>query len=148
MYSGSKSGFYIDTNIYLNLWQKEESPAGKPLWQIAECFLSRIEKENKRIYFSGFVLKELKFILSEEEFQAKSSLFENSQRFSKIIAANEDYVKARKLESESQFKISFFDCMHIVLSRKANVILVTRDRKLIEFANKHCEVLRPEDCLQ
>jgi len=69
--------YYIDTCVYLNLWQKEESKSGIKYWQIAKNLLEFIEEKNYTIYFSGFILKELNYILSKKEFENKKELFEN-----------------------------------------------------------------------
>ena len=62
-----------------------------------------------------------------------------------IHATDDDYSFARELESESGFTISFYDCMHIALCLKQGCILVTRDKKLIEFANKYIVTKMPEE---
>ncbi len=133
---------YIDTCIYLNLWQKEESGA-KKFWLIAEEFFKRCDAEKSTIIYSGFVRKELQRIAPEAF--ARNKLIFTGDRFNKITASSEDYSAARALESASNFSISFFDCMHIVLTIKVGAILVTRDRALIEFAVQRCRVARPEE---
>jgi len=138
--------YYVDTCIYLNLWQKEESNSGLPFWKYAKDFFEKCEKEGKNFFYSGFVLKELNFVLGEKEFAGKRHLF-SQPFFKKVIAYEEDYDKARRIESESFFEVSFFDCMHVVLANKSSSILVTRDRKLIELAEKYCTVARPEELL-
>jgi predicted nucleic acid-binding protein len=140
--------FYVDSCVYLNLWQKEVSKAGRPLWKFALDFFDYAEKENKVIYVSGFVLKELGFVLDEAEFEAKRQIFNDETRFRRIIATPEDYDNARRLESETGFEISFFDCMHIVLAKKTGVTLITRDGDLIKAASPHCVVSRPEDIVR
>lgn len=136
--------FYVDSCIYLNLWQKETARSGRELWRIAENFFNKCDAYNQAIIYSGFVLKELKWI-SPVAFAEKEAVFADS-RFKKVLALVEDYEAARKLEVLSNFSISFFDCMHVVLSKKMNAILVTRDNALIGFAD--CKVMKPEDCFK
>lgn len=138
--------YYVDSCIYLNLWQKEVSPAGQPLWKFALDFFEHVEKKREPILFSGFVLKELAFVFGEE-FAKKKCLFQNKARFQRIVAFQEDYGAARKLESAAQFTLSFFDCMHIVLAKKTSATLVTRDRTLIDIARAYCRVARPEEAV-
>ncbi len=139
--------FYVDSCIYLNLWQNEVSKKGQLLWKFALDFFEHIEQENNIILVSGFVVKELSFVL-KEEFEKKKQLFDDTSQFKKVSASSGDYANARKLESASKFEISFFDCMHIVLSKKNNATLITRDRKLINFACNHCSVARPEEIIK
>lgn len=137
--------FYVDSCIYLNLWQKEESNE-KQFWRYALQFFDAVERAKEIIFFSGFVLKELSFILHPEEFLLKKQIFTDDARFKRIIATNGDYNTARKFESEAHFEISFFDCMHLVLAKRANAVLITRDKKLTDFAlSKDCLVAKPED---
>lgn len=136
--------FYVDSCIYLNLWKKEEGLHGQKFWKYAESFFEKAESKN--IYFSGFVLKELARTLTPAEFAIKREIFYKNL-FIRIMPTQTDYEIAGILESVANFEISFFDCMHIVLAKKVNAILITRDRKLIEFAKKYCKVARPEEFL-
>lgn len=140
--------YYIDTCIYLNLWQKEIDDVTKaPLWKFAKEFLEKIE-EDSIIYYSGFILKELKFILSEEEFNKKRELFESSQNFKRAFLSREEFNLAREMEKESGYEISFYDFIHILLAKKTNSILITRDKKLLEFSKKYSVLAKkPEEVL-
>jgi predicted nucleic acid-binding protein len=140
--------FYVDSCVYINLWQKEVSKTGKPLWKLALDFFEYAEKEKEVIYVSGFVMKELGFVLEASEFEKKKDIFNNKTRFRKLIALPEDYDNARKLESETGFEISFFDCMHVILAKKIGATLITRDGNLIKVASLHCAVARPEDVVR
>ena len=139
--------FYIDTNIYLNLWKKEGDEAkGIPYWKLAKDFLDKAERENHIIVFSGLILKELKYKLTDEQFKEKSVLLEST--YQKVDVIEEDYQNARKLESKSNFDISFYDCLHLSVCKRLNLVLVTRDALLLTFAiNKITKCGKPEDFL-
>jgi len=64
-----------------------------------------------------------------------------------IEVVEEDKAFARKLESKSDFTISFYDCLHIAICKRLNFILVTRDNLLINFAKDYIEVQKPENLL-
>ncbi|MEK6889176.1 MAG: PIN domain-containing protein [Nanoarchaeota archaeon] len=139
--------YYIDTCIYLNLWQKEINPkTGLKLWKIARDFLQKIEDKENIILFSGFVLKETSYIL-RKSFDEKRNIFLDKSKFKKVFANPEDYEYARKLEKEFNYEISFFDCIHIVLTKKEKAILITRDEKLINYGKRYCKVNKPEELL-
>ncbi|MDP1695305.1 MAG: PIN domain-containing protein [archaeon] len=139
--------YYIDTSVYLNLWQKETDYKTKfKFWKAAEEFLQKAEDENSLILYSGFVMKELMYILGDL-FYEKREIFFDETRFKKIFADVKDYNFARELEKEFNFDISFFDCIHITLAMKEKAILISRDKKLIEYAKKYCEAGKPEDFL-
>jgi len=145
----TQKSFYLDSCIWLNLF-KEEGDANKgiPYWKIAKDFIEIIMfSKDKEIVYSGFVLKELKHKLDATIFDEKTLFLKNEERFRFIKATEEDYSLGRKLESGSQFDISFFDCIHVAICKRINSTLVTRDSKLIDFAKDFIEVKKPEDIL-
>ena len=140
--------YYIDSCIWLNLFQKEGDPTkGVPFWAIADDFVKKIicAKES-RVAHSSFVLKEVKYTLNDEAlFYDYLFIVKKKLNSSYAYAISDDYDFARKLESESRFSISFFDCMHIALCKRLGFILVTRDKKLITFARRYIIVGLPEE---
>ena len=142
-----KKSYYIDTCIYLNLWQREVDDITKALlWKFAKEFLEKAEEESI-VYYSGFILKELKFILTDEEFDKKKVLFESSPNFRRVFLSEEEFNLARKIEKESNYEVSFYDIIHILLAKKTNSVLVTRDKKLLEFSEKYSVVARKPEQL-
>lgn len=141
--------YYVDTCIYLNLWQKEISQKTKaPLWKFAKEFFEKAQNNNSIIYYSGFLLKELKYILAEKEFQQKRELFESSPNFKRIKMSEREYQQARKIESETKSEISFYDVIHMLLARKTKSTLITRDKKLKDTAERYLvKVQLPEKTL-
>jgi len=139
--------FYVDTCIYLNLWLKEKSKQDLPLWRYAKEFFESVENSGLKIYYSGIILKELSYILTKEEFNKKRVVF-NSPIFEKLILSKEELNLARYIESELKYEISFYDIIHLLLAKKSNSILITRDRKLLYIAkNYSVTAKRPENIL-
>lgn len=67
-----KRSFYVDACIYINLWQKEGYKRfGTPYWKIAKDFFEKYDDEKNIIYYSGFLLKEMKFVLDKDLFYEK-----------------------------------------------------------------------------
>lgn len=139
--------FYIDTNIYLNLWKKEgDITKGIPYWKLAKDFMDKVGKEGHDIIFTGLILKELKYKLTDEQFLEKEDLLKST--YQKVDVTEEDYKYARKLESKSKFEISFFDCLHISVCKRLNSILITRDNLLLHLARSEgLKCGKPEDFL-
>ena len=143
------TSYYIDTCIYLNLWQKEESFSGIKYWEIAQRLFELIEENNENIYYSGFILKEMSFILNKKEFEDKIKLFEATSNFKKIFIEKSEMDDARKIEDEIGFEVSFYDIIHMILARKSKSILVTRDKRLMNIARKYkISVKLPEDIIK
>ncbi len=131
------NSFYIDSCIYLNLWQKEKGNIfGKPFWFIAKEFFEYADNTNSKIYYSGFILKELYYKLTKNEFLKKINLIESLPNFSKVTLNKNEYENARKIEKRVNFAVSFFDIIHLILARKTNSLLITRDKKLIKIAKR------------
>ncbi len=145
----AQKSFYVDSCIWLNLFKKEGNPdKGVPYWKIAKDFIDQVMfSEDEGMIYTGFVLKEIRQRLDAKIYEEKLDFFRGEKKIKFIKATPKDYDLARKLEDESKFEISFFDCIHIAISKRLNLILVTRDNKLIEFAKKHIEVKKPEELL-
>lgn len=144
----AQKSFYVDSCIWLNLFKKEGDPAkGLPYWKIAEEFIAKVLfSEDKEIVYSGHILKEIQFKLCNEElFKDRLDFIGGEEKFRRIDVTKEDYAFARKLESESDFGISFYDCIHIAVCSRLNLVLVTRDNDLMEFAKKHIIADKPEN---
>jgi hypothetical protein len=146
----AQKSYYLDTNIWLNLWKKEgDSTKGIPYWQIAKSFIEKVmfSKEDIIIY-SGPILKEIKFILNNEVlFKEKLQFLKEEEKFYFIQVIDSDYEFSRKLEDEFNFNISFFDCLHIAICKRMNYILVTRDNELINHAKKYIIADKPENLI-
>ena len=142
--------FYLDTCIWLNLLKKEgDSTKGIPYWRIAKDFIEKvIFSDDKEIIYSGLILKEMKFKLRNDEiFKEKELFFKEEIKFRFVKTVEEDYSFARKLESELMYELSFYDCLHIAICRRLNLVLVTRDADLIKFARRYVQVSKPENLL-
>ncbi len=135
--------FYVDTCIYLNLWQEEgDEKFGIPYWKSAKDFFEKYDNDDSTIYYSGFLLKELKFILGDQEFNQKHQLFRQSPNFEKIFISDNEYGQARSIEYELNYGISFFDIIHMLLAKKSDSILITRDKKLLNTAGKYSVIAK------
>lgn len=86
--------------------------------------------------------------MTAEEFNNKRELFETSPNFKRAFLFSEEYNDARKIESETNYEISFYDIIHMLLAKKTKSIFITRDYKLIEIAERYfVEVKKPEEIL-
>ena len=144
-----QKSFYVDSCIWLNLFKKEGDPTkGIPYWKIAEDFVEKIIfSKDKEIVYSGFILKELKNILNNERLFKEKLLFFKEENFNFVKATEDDYYFARKLESKLRYELSFYDCLHIAICKRLNLILITRDNYLIKSARKYISVNKPEELI-
>ena len=138
--------YYLDTCIWLNLFKKESDPTHKiSYWKLAKDFIEQVEEKNGKIIVSTIVLKELYFTMNDT-FSRIQKFFKESECI-KIVKTNpEDYELARKWEREHKI-LSFYDYIHVAISKRFTVSLITRDEDLIEFAKSEIKVFKPEELI-
>ena len=140
--------YYVDSCIYLNLWQREVNDSGNFLWKHAKEFFEKADFEESIIYYSGFLLKELMFILTTEEYLLKREFFEDTPIFKKVTLTREEYYNAQNIKKKINLDISLFDIIHLLLAKKTNSALITRDNLLMDLAKSYNVVaLKPEEVL-
>ena len=140
--------FYVDTCIWLNLFKKEgDASKGVPYWKIAEKFIVNVTiSESSEIIYSPVILREIESKLGNNSlFEEKLKSMSKENKFRFVDIDEEDKIFARKLESESSYEISFYDCMHIAICKRLGLILVTRDKKLLDFAASYIDAEKPEN---
>ncbi len=130
--------YYVDTCIWLNLFNKEERH-----WRIARDFIDKADSSRDTIIISTIVLKELYFKL-KSDFQSVKTYLNSLDCVRIIKTLPQDYEFARNLEKNDKQKLSFYDYLHIAIAKRLNAILITRDRALIEKAMKYVKVSLPE----
>ena len=131
--------YYVDTCVWLNLFNKEENrTTWYRYWEAAQEFFDRImASEDAIILMSPVVLQEIKRKIGNSAYEtAKQELLGNDKIVS-IPLTSQDKAVARKLESHYHFNISFGDLLHLSLSRRYGATLVTRDRQLIDISNEN-----------
>ena len=135
--------YYVDSCIWLNLFKKEgDSTKGIPYWKLAKDFIEKVEEQNEKIIVSTIVLKELYFT-TKDEFSKIQRFFKELEYIDIIKTSPEDYTLARKWEQE----LSFYDYLHVAITKRLNIILITRDEDLIKFAKTQVKVFKPEDLI-
>ena len=138
--------YYVDTCIWLNIFNSDEANTIQ-----SKCSKELIEKilfsKKHKILYSGFVLRELEFKL-RENYEKKRKWFKSEPNLIFIKATKETYNYARKLEKENNYKISFFDYIHLTLTKETNSILITRDKELLNTSKDLIIAQTPENALE
>ena len=79
-----------------------------------------IEKENTKIFVSTIILKELYYKC--KNFHLLKKFFQSCNSIEIIKTTKEDYKLARQYEKENDYKISFYDYLHIAICKRLNLI--------------------------
>ncbi|HIH24852.1 TPA: PIN domain-containing protein [Candidatus Woesearchaeota archaeon] len=127
--------FYIDTCVFLNVWKKEIGPIPRwSLWRRSNEFLT-FALQHHTVITSQAVIRELQFQLPPTTFkEKKADIFASGIT---VLQVPEQLASiARKIESEEQFSISYYDILHVLIAQEQSAILVTRDRKLLSLAKR------------
>lgn len=140
--------FYVDTCVYLNLWKKEIDEKGNPLWLSARNFFELATINNSRIFYSGFILKELLFLISTKDYLEKRGFLEENKMFERVSLTEEEYQEAVNFKNKTKTNCSLFDIIHIILANKTNSILITQDKELLDLA-EYFQVMakKPEEVI-
>lgn len=136
------SSYYVDSCVYLNLWYDNDYDKH----QIAKSFFQNTKSRGNVIYYSGFVLKEIRNYINTR-FQTKRLMFDNA-KFIMLQINNEEYETAKDLEAKFKYEISFYDIIHTLLAKRKGAILITNDNKLIHHARRmNVDAYKPEQVL-
>ena len=127
--------YYVDTCIYVNLFKKEIVENGFSYCEIAKKFFDKADRQGDLIYYSGYLLKELSFVLGDSLFVENIPFYLYSGNFVKVKFTRDEYEIVKEIYS-TNIGVSFFDVVHMLLARKNKSTLITRDRELMELCEK------------
>ena len=132
MHIKDESGFnlmkyYIDTCIWLNILLEE-----KRFCKESKEFLHNLIFLGYNICYSGLVLRELKTKLKRFDYSVfREELDKFAERFE---LCESDKKHARVLEE--RYHSGYYDMVHLSLCKRLGLILVTRDKRLVDICEK------------
>lgn len=135
-------GYYIDTSIWIDLYEDRKGYAGEPLGDYALQLLVLIRAKNIPLFISDMLIKELEGYYSLAEINGMMKPFEKIIR--KVFSTQEQLAEARKIAGD--LEVPFGDALHAIFARDNHLILVTRDndfRKLEDIS----AYSKPEDII-
>ena len=131
--------YYVDTCVYRDHLEKRVGHDGRPLGKYAEEFFLRVIKRKDVVVFSDHVVSELSLCGCEQAFL----LFEALGILEKV-----DILDSYWDENLSEQKqISFADCLHAIIARENNCVLITQNTKDFIVFSDFLDVLKPEQTL-
>ena len=132
--------FYIDTSIWMDLYEDRKGFDGEPLGDYAFKLFDWIRISGHRIVVSDVVLKELEKRCSIPEIRGLFKIFESI--IEKVFASKVERREAGRIAEERD--LPHLDVLHAILARDNGFVLITRDnhfKRLVDIA----EFYKPED---
>ena len=132
--------YYVDTSIWIDLLEDRKGYNNEPLGDFALKLFSLIKAKKSTLIISDLLIRELEGYYSLEEINGMMLPFQKI--IEKVVARKEQRVEARKIAEERNLPPG--DCLHAILSRDNNFILITRDKDfnhLKDISNYH----KPEE---
>ncbi len=132
--------YYIDTAIWIDLYEDRFGYNKEPLGDYAWKLFSLIKAKNDIIVVSDFLIRELEMNYSLEEINGMIKPFENI--LEKVFLNKEQKDEAKKIAEERNIPPG--DVIHAIIARDNDFILITRDKHFmqLEDISKH---YKPED---
>lgn len=124
--------YYIDTCIWIDLYEDRKGYNGEPLGEYALQFLFLLLKKKKGLVISKPLISELEQKYTMEEINGMMKPF--SSILHVVNATKEQEREAKRIAQERN--IPSADALHAILARDFTLILVTRDndfRKLTDI---------------
>jgi len=131
--------YYIDTAIWIDLYEDRFGYNKEPLGDYAWKLFSLIKAKNDIIVVSDFLIRELEMNYSLEEINGMIKPFEN---ILEKVLNKEQKDEAKKIAEERNIPPG--DVIHAIIARDNDFILITRDKHFmqLEDISKH---YKPED---
>lgn len=137
-----KQKYYIDTCIWIDLYEDRKGYDGELLGEFATIFLFSLLKQQQVLIISKLLIKELKRYYTEEQIEGMFRPFAGI--IEKIAITKQQADEAKHLAEER--KIPEGDALHAILARDYHLILVTRDNDFKKIENI-AKCYKPEELI-
>jgi len=134
--------YYIDTSIWIDLYENRKGYNDEPLGDFALKLFSLIKAKKNKLIITDILIRELEMSYSLEEINGMVKPFEKI--IEKVIATTEQRDESKKIAEERSLPPG--DVLHAIIARDHNLILITRDkhfRRLEDISKNY----KPEDII-
>ncbi|MEK6960569.1 MAG: PIN domain-containing protein [Nanoarchaeota archaeon] len=135
-------GYYLDTSVWIDLYEDRLGYLGEPLGDYAWEFVFLIKASGSFLVISEMVYHELEKRYSAEEVRGMMNPF-GSQIV--VVGITDSLVDEAKSISRGR-TVPFGDALHAVISRDNGFILIARDNHFRRLRDI-CPFLKPEEIL-
>lgn len=136
---------YVDTNIFLNVWNKEIDPKSeKELWKGSKDFLKKIEKREYQGITSITTIMEIVHVFKVRGRDYKEAL-RDLKKLGIHVLVPDSWTMIKALEYEIEHDLDPYDSIAFAVAESAeSEIFVTRDEKLKKGIRPLIKALEPE----
>ncbi|MDP2749393.1 MAG: PIN domain-containing protein [Nanoarchaeota archaeon] len=113
--------YYIDTSIWIDLYEDRKGFNGEPLGDYALKLLSFINSGTGKLVITDFLIRELSHNYSLEEINGMFNPF----CYDKIFVSENQRKEAERIAKERD--VPKGDALHAIIARDNNLLLVSRD---------------------
>jgi len=137
---------YVDTNIFLNVWNEEIDPkSGKELWKGSKDFLKRIESGEYEGITSITTHMEIVHVFKVGEKDYNEAL-KDLRKLGIGILVPDSWAMIKAFEYGIEYDLDPYDSIAFAIAESAgSEIFVTRDRKLRRNIRGLIRALEPEE---
>jgi len=122
--------YYVDTSIWRDYYENRVDKF-RPLGEWAFQFLLCIKLERNIILYSDLVINELLKRYNNKEIKNIFKIISKHNLLKKVKI--NDFEIKESHELSKKLKIPFGDCLHAILARNNNAIIITRDKHFFEL---------------
>ncbi|MEW6295646.1 MAG: PIN domain-containing protein [Candidatus Diapherotrites archaeon] len=135
--------FYVDTSVWLDYYGDRKDGI-RPLGEFAFKFFKHCNENNCKVFFSDFVLFELKEFFPEKEIKILFSVIKKNLLM-KVSVSEKQLMEANKIKKVFK-EIPLNDIIHAIMARDSNAVLISRD-KHFEDLSAIVECRPPEEII-
>lgn len=121
--------FYLDTSIWIDLYEDRKGFNGEPLGDYAWDLLAFIMAQRHKVVISDELIRELLLRYPLEAINGMMKPFENL--FIKVIFTAAQISEAKLLSKERLVPVS--DALHAIIARGNGCIMIARDKHFLEL---------------
>lgn len=134
--------YYLDTAIWIDLYEDRKGFDKEPLGDFAWELLSSILANNNKIILSDFIIKELEAKYSLEQINGLFRPFKDV--LIKVFLTKKQKDEAKKLIKNRNLPKG--DAIHAIIARDNKAVLITRDKHFAELESIS-KYFKPEDVI-
>jgi len=135
--------YYVDACIWRDFHENREDKF-RPLGEWAFNLFRMIKDIKATVLYSDIIVDELSKDFNREQIKGIFKIVSEVKLLEKVKLRKEQFQEAAKLKRERD--VPFGDCLHAIIARDNNSIMITRDAHFEELQDV-VEVKKPEDLI-